>query len=154
MTADFARTRRCALLLALLAFASAAHAEPDPKPQPQLTTGPAEALSAQQLLAIRLKRDADPGTRPPATVESRATKITDAPLKITATIPAGDAAADPHVAAKLATWRSLARTLGPLPRSEWTQPAFLKKPADRTISRPLTPEEAAARGADHAGARR
>jgi len=149
MTADFAIARRGALLLALLVFASVAHAESEPKPQPQMTTGPAEALSAPQLLAIRLKREGDPGTRAAAAAESRATKIAGAPPQLTAASTAGDGAASPHAAAKLASWRSLARTLGPLPRSEWTM-TFLKKPADRIVSRPLTPEEAAARAADRA----
>jgi len=154
MTADFALARRGALLLALLAFASTARSDPDSKPLPQMTAGPAEALSTQQWLAIRLKREADPGTRTPVAADSRATKLTGAPPPVTAMTTAGEAAANPQVAAKLASWRSLARTLGPLPRTEWTTPSFLKKPQDRIVSRPLTPEATTAHGADHAEVRR
>ena len=100
------------------------------------TQGPPVPLEAAQRAALAEKdalRAGKPAQAPPAvrTKEHAPTAGTIA--------PAGEAElpSRARVVAAKSPWSQVSSRLGPIPRPAWTAPPGERKPADRTISRPV-----------------
>jgi hypothetical protein len=105
--------------------------------------GPQPQLSIEQSLAIQTKLAADPGVRRTPTAEARAVKPTGPPPAVAAQAISGAASGSASLRPKPSAWPTISPSIGPIPRPSWSEPWFVKKPADVTISRPLRPEDAA-----------
>lgn len=158
-TPRLAQTFCLAMSLVSAAFVSAARSEQEQAAkyaESASRVGAPVPLTAEQMRAIQAKRAADPGAWVAPAPAGRPEKLAGVPPSAPARVSPSAAASSGVVPAKpnaradqpptsLASWRSVAARLGPIPRPEWSAPWMTRKPADVTVSRPRNPADATSR---------